>query len=281
MSGRILLLLAMLFSQPALAVDTLDKIRKSGVITIAHPANTPPFSFMDGGEPTGYSINLCRQVVDNMALQLGMQQIRINWRTASTPDALQLVADGSVDMGCGTTSITLSRQEKVDFSNEIYVATGGLLVNSRSGISNLAGLNDKRIAVIRGTTTQGRLSTALGQRGLRAILVPVSNTDEGMQALGSGKADAYATDREILLGYLKASGDSSSRYALLAELFSVDPYALVLPRGDSDFRLAVNRGLSDVYRNASLDDVFGRWFGPGAEPSHTLRTIYLLNSYQD
>ena len=280
MPGRLFLLLALLFSQPALAVDTLDKIRETGVITIAHPANTPPFSYMDGGEPTGYSINLCRQVVDNMALQLGMQQIRINWRPATTPEALQQVADGSVDMGCGTTSITLSRQQQVDFSNEIFVATGGVLVTSRSGISNLAGLNGKRVAVIRGTTTQGRLSTALGARGIRAILVPVSNTDEGMQVLNSGKADAYASDREVLHGHVKASGDTQ-RYTLLAELFSIDPYALVLPRGDSDFRLAVNRGLSDIYRNASLDDVFGRWFGPDAEPSHTLRTVYLLNSYQD
>ena len=280
MYGRTLLLLALLFSQPALAVDTLDKIRKSGVISIAHPANTPPFSYMKGGEPTGYSINLCRQVVDNIALQLGMPQIRINWRTATTPEALGLVADGSVDMNCGTTSITLSRQEQVDFSNEIFVATGGVLVISKSGITNLASLNGKRIAVIRGTTTQGRLSSALGQRGIRAILVPVSNTDEGMQALNSGKADAYASDRELLLGHAKASGDSQ-RYTMLAELFSVDPYALVLPRGDSDFRLAVNRGLSDIYRNATLEEVYGRWFGTGSEPSHTLRTVYLLNSYQD
>lgn len=280
MYGRTLLLLALLFSQPALAVDTLDKIRKSGVISIAHPANTPPFSYMKGGEPTGYSINLCRQVVDNIALQLGMQQIRVNWRTATTPEALGLVADGSVDMNCGTTSITLSRQEQVDFSNEIFVATGGVLVSSKSGITSLAGLNGKRVAVIRGTTTQGRLSTALGQRGIRAILVPVSNTDEGMQALNRGKADAYASDRELLLGHAKASGDSQ-RYTMLAELFSVDPYALALPRGDSDFRLAVNRGLSDIYRNASLEEVYGRWFGTGSEPSHTLRTLYLLNSYQD
>ena len=84
MPARMLLLLALLFSQTALAVDTLDKIRKSGVITIAHPANTPPFSYPQGGEPTGYSINLCRQVVDNIALQLGMPQIRINWRPATT-----------------------------------------------------------------------------------------------------------------------------------------------------------------------------------------------------
>ena len=280
MYGRTLLLLALLFSQPALAADTLGKIRESGVITIAHPANTPPFSHMQGGEPTGYSINLCRQVVDNIALQLGMQQIRINWRTATTPEALRLVADGSVDMNCGTTSITLSRQEQVDFSNEIFVAAGGVLVNSRSGISSLAGLSGKRVAVIRGTTTQGRLSTTLGQQGAMAILVPVSNTDEGMKALNSGKADAYASDRTVLLGQATAAGDPS-RYTLLPELFSIDPYALVLPRGDSDFRLAVNRGLSDIYRNASLEEVYGRWFGPGSEPSQTLRTVYLLNSYQD
>ena len=280
MSGRMLLLLALLFSQPALAADTLGKIRNSGVITIAHPTNTPPFSYMEGDEPTGYSINLCRQIVDNMALQLGMQQIRINWRAATTPESLQRVADGSVDMGCGTASITLSRQEQVDFSNEIFVAAGGVLVTSKSGITNLAGLNGKRVAVIRGTTTQGRLSTALGQRGVKAILVPVADTDEGMQVLNSGKADAYASDRAVLLGHAKASGDTQ-RYTLLADLFSIDPYALVLPRGDSDFRLAVNRGLSDVYRKSSLEDVFGRWFGPGAEPSQTLRTVYLLNSYQD
>ena len=280
MYGRTLLLLALLFSQTALAVDTLEKIRSTGVIRIAHPANTPPFSYMKGGEPTGYSINLCRQVVDNIALQLNMQNIRINWRAATTPDALRLVADGSVDMNCGTTSITLSRQEQVDFSNEIFVAAGGVLVTSKSGISTLAGLNGKRVAVIRGTTTQGRLSTALGQRGIRALLVPVSDTDEGMQALGSGKADAYASDRAVLLGHAKSSGDTQ-RYTLLAELFSIDPYALALPRGDSDFRLAVNRGLSDIYRNASLEEVYGRWFGSGSEPPHTLRTVYLLNSYQD
>jgi ABC-type amino acid transport substrate-binding protein len=134
--------------------------------------------------------------------------------------------------------------------------------------------------VIRGTTTQGRLSTTLGQQGAMAILVPVSNTDEGMKALNSGKADAYASDRTVLLGQATAAGDPS-RYTLLPELFSIDPYALVLPRGDSDFRLAVNRGLSDIYRNASLEEVYGRWFGPGSEPSQTLRTVYLLNSYQD
>jgi ABC-type amino acid transport substrate-binding protein len=155
-----------------------------------------------------------------------------------------------------------------------------VLVRSGSGISNLDGLAGKRVAVMRGTTTQGRLSSALGQRGAMAMLVPVSSTEEGMQALNNGKADAYASDRTLLLSQAKATGNPS-RYTLLQDLFSIDPYALVVPRGDSDFRLAVNRGLSDIYRNASLEEVYGRWFGAGSEPSQTLRTIYLLNSYQD
>jgi ABC-type amino acid transport substrate-binding protein len=280
MSGRFLVLLFLLFSQPALAADTLGKIRESGVITITHPADSPPFSYLQGDEPTGYSINLCRQVVDNIAVQLGMPQIRINWRTASTPETLQAVAAGNADLGCGTTSITLSRQEQVDFSNEIFVDTGAVLVKAGAGIADLYGLDGKRIAVIRGTTTLKRLSTTLGQKGARAILVPVSSTDEGMRALDSGQADAYAADRTVLLERANAH-DGRTRYSVLPEVFSVDPYALVLPRGDSDFRLAVNRGLSDVYRNARLEEVYGRWFGPGSEPSQTLRTVYLLNAYQD
>ena len=117
MYGRTLLLLALLFSQPALAADTLGKIRESGVITIAHPANTPPVSYMQGGEPTGYSINLCRQVVDNIAQQLCMKQIRRNCSTAKTPETQLLDAYGSVYMNCGTTIISKTRQDQIEFSH--------------------------------------------------------------------------------------------------------------------------------------------------------------------
>lgn len=280
MFGRILMLLALLFTHAALSAGTLNDIHKSGTIHIAHPENTRPFSYFDNGEPTGYSINLCRQIVDDIASQLGLDNISIKWRTASTPEALRLVADGVVDMDCGITSITLSRQQRVDFSNEIYVATGDVLVHADSGIKGLAGLAGKKVAVIRGTTTDTRLAKALEQQRIGAKLVPVSSTEDGIRALDLGKADAYAGDRTVLLGMVKAA-DNSSGYALLSELYSIDPYAFALPRGDADFRLAVNRALSDIYRNASLEQVYGRWFGPGSEPSQTLRTIYILNAYQD
>lgn len=283
MFGRSLLLLVLLFCQTALAgkpPDTLADIRNSRSIDIAHPVNAAPFSFDDEGVPAGYSIDLCKEVVDNIAAQLGIESIKINWREASTPEGLRLVADGVVDMDCGVTSITLERQERVDFSNEIFVAAGGVLVLENSGIKGLVSLADKTVAVIRGTTTEQRLARALERKHISAKLVPVKNANDGLEAVSTGKADAYAADRMVLVALVADSGEPE-RYAMLTEMFSIDPYGIVLPRGDADFRLAVNRALSDIYRSVALDQIFKRWFGPTAEPSDLLRTVYVINSYQD
>lgn len=283
MNGRYLLLLILLFCQPAMAerpTDTLQAIKKSGSIRIAHPVTAPPFSFMQDDEPVGYSIDLCREVVDNIAVQLGVDSINIKWRSASTLEGLRMVADGVVDMDCGITTINLSRQERVDFSNEIFVAAGGVLVLNESGIGGLVSLADRKVAVMHGTTTHKRLAKALERKHVNAKLVPIRNTDDGMLALDTGKADAYAADRMVLIA--KAAGsEEPARYTMLTEMFSADPYALVLPRGDAGFRLAVNRALSDIYRGPALDQIFPRWFGPGAKPSELLKTMYILNSYQD
>jgi ABC-type amino acid transport substrate-binding protein len=235
---------------------------------------------MENGEPTGYSINLCRQIISLIAKQLGREDIRIRWRSASTAEALRLVADGVVDMDCGITSITLSRQQRVDFSNEIYVNSGDVLVQAGSDIKRLADLDGKKIAVIRGTTTDKRLADMLRLQGRSARLLPVMNLQDCLLALDTGKVDACAGDRTVLLGQV-AAAEKPAHYALLGELYSTEPYALVLPRGDPDFRLAVNRALSDIYRNSTLQQLYGRWFGPDAVPSLSLRMIYILNSYPD
>jgi len=273
----------MLSSAPVLAAsppDTLSDIQKSAVIRIAYPENVPPFSFVENGEPTGYSINLCRQLVSLIAKQLGLDNIEIRWRSAGTAEALRLVADGVVDMDCGITSITLSRQQRVDFSNEIYVNSGDVLVEADSNIKRLADLDGKKVAVIRGTTTDMRLADALRQLGSNARLLTVMNMQDCVTALDTGKVDACAGDRSVLVGQVVAAKDPA-RYALLGELYSIEPYALALPRGDPDFRLAVNRALSDIYRNSTLQQIYGPWFGTDAVPSLSLRMIYLLNSYPD
>jgi ABC-type amino acid transport substrate-binding protein len=110
--------------------------------------------------------------------------------------------------------------------------------------------------------------------------VKIADAKEGMAALESGKADAYAGDRLVLIAQVTESKDPS-RYAMLKEMFSVDPYGFALPRGDSDFRLAVNRALAGVYRGAALEQIFVRWFGPDVQPSEVLQAVYMINAYPD
>ena len=278
-----LLALASLTGQAAFAGDTPDtpaKIKGGKTITIAYDAAGAPFSFTKNGEPTGYSIDLCREIVTNLEEQLGIDDIKIHWRAGSTPERLGMVEKGDADIDCGTTSITLERQEKVDFSNPVFVESGGVLVLEDSGIHGLISLADKKIAVMPGTTTEKRLLDALERKHIKAELVGISSSLEGMAALESGKADAYAGDRLVLISQVTESKDPG-RFAMLKEMFSVDPYGFAIPRGDADFRLAVNRALADVYRGAALDQIFVRWFGPDAQPSETLQALYLLNAYPD
>lgn len=261
--------------------DTLRKIKTTSTINIAYPDNALPYAYTnDKGEPEGYSIAICKRVVASLAEQLGLAGIKINWKKGNTPERLEMVAEGKVDMDCGTTSITLSRQEKVDFSNEIFVESAGILVLSNSEITGLADLAGKKIAVIPGTTTEKRLSRALKQKLISAAVVEIQDAKQGIAALTKGKADAYAGDRLVLVGQVTESADPS-KYAMLADQFSIDPYGLVLPRGDTDFRLAVNRGLAQIYRGGAIETIFFKWFGSKAKPTALLKAVYLLNAYQD
>ena len=278
-----LLVLTTLVWQPLMAgntPDTLAKIKSSRTITLAYAAAGAPFSFTKDGEPVGYSIDLCKEIVTSLEQQLGIDDIKTEWRVGNTPERLSMVEKGDADIDCGTTSITLGRQEKVDFSNPVFVASGGVLVFEKSGILGLISLADRKVAVMPGTTTEQRLLKALEHKHITAELVKIKDTNEGMAALESGKADAYAGDRLVLIDQVTKTNDPG-RYVMLNEMFSVDPYGFALPRADADFRLAVNRALAGVYRGAAVEQIFVRWFGTDLQPSEVLQAVYLINAYPD
>jgi glutamate/aspartate transport system substrate-binding protein len=278
-----LLAVISLIWQPALAgaaPDTLGKIKSSQTITIAYSDNSLPFSFTEDGKPSGYSVDLCKEIVDSLKQQLGLEDIKVQWKAANTPERLRMVEKGEADLECGTTSITLDRQEKVDFSNEIFIESGGVLVLADSDMQGLISLGGKKVAVIPGTTTEKRLAKALERKHVNAEMVKIKNAKAGIEALNARKVDAYAGDQLTLAGEVAQSKDPS-RYAMLTQQFSIDPYGLALPRGDADFRLAVNRALARVYREGAIEQIFVGAFGPDAEPSDILKVVYLINAYPD
>jgi ABC-type amino acid transport substrate-binding protein len=281
---RIAALVAFL-AAPALlhaqALDgTLKKIRDSKTVTIAYRTDALPFSFEENKQPTGYTVDLCKRVVASLEQQLKAQPLQVKWVAATSQNRMELVQKKQADMECGSTTATLSRMEMVDFSSPVFVDTTGLLVRKASGAKSLGGLAGKKIAVVGGTTNQKALEAALKKSLLSATVVTVKNRDEGIAALEAGTVDGLASDKILLVG-LAGKVKDPSQYELLADDLGFEPYAIVLPRGDASFRLAVNRALAQIYSTDAIVEIFRRTFGPNVAPSPALIVMYGLGSYPE
>jgi ABC-type amino acid transport substrate-binding protein len=270
---------ALLLVQSAMGQELdgiLKKIKDSKTFTLGHLTSAPPFSFPGPDRrPVGYSIDLCTHIANKIQEQLGIN-LKLNWVPVTTDNRLDMVASGKVDIECGTSTASLSRQQRVDFSLMTFVDGGGLLTKKDLTLRAVADLADKRIAVIPGTTTETALSKFLKEEFVSVQTVPVKNHVEGLAAIEKGSADAFASDRGILVGLAVTSKDPSA-FALPNVLFSYEPYGFMVRRNDAAFRLAVNRALAGLYRSGDIGAIYERWFGAFGKPSPALQLMYLLN----
>jgi glutamate/aspartate transport system substrate-binding protein len=273
------LIVALTMAGRALAQDldgTLKKIKESSTFTLGYLTSAPPFSFPGPDKrPVGYSIDLCTHIASRIQQQLGVN-LKLNWVPVTTDNRLEMVASGKVDIECGTSTASLSRQERVDFSLMTFVDGGGLLTKKDFNLRATADLTDKRIAIIPGTTTEAALSKFLKEEFVSVKYVPVKNHVEGLAAVEKGLAEAFASDRGILAGLAVTSKDPTL-FALPGILFSYEPYGFMVRRNDAAFRLAVNRALSGLYRSGDIAPIYDRWFGVFGKPSPAIQAMYLLN----
>jgi glutamate/aspartate transport system substrate-binding protein len=259
---------------------TLDKIRESGVITLGHRETSRPFSFIGtDGQPTGYSVDLCLQVVAGLRQSLKLPELKVAWLAVTPGDRIPKLVKGAIDLECGSTTITFSRMEQVAFSHMIFVDGGSLLASAQSGINTAKDLGGKRVGLIPHTTTQKALAQALAAAGVQPTIVNVTDHGEGLRALEEGKIDAYASDR-ILLAGLQSTVKDPAKLKLSSEFYSYEPYALMMRRGDNAFQANVNRTLSHLYRSG-LVQIYERWFGTFANASPLVKDLYLLHTWPD
>jgi glutamate/aspartate transport system substrate-binding protein len=259
----------------------LKKIRDSRTVTIAYRPDAMPFSYEQDKQPTGYTVELCKRVVASLEQQLKVQPIAVKWIPATVQNRLDLVRTGKADMECGATTATLSRMEVVDFSSPVFVDVTGLLVRKAAGAKSLADLGGKKIAVVEQTTNQRALGAALKGALVSATVVPVKSRDEAVTALEAGTVDAMAGDKVLLQGLAGGKLKDPSQYELLGDDLAIEPYAIVLPRGASSFRLAVNRALAQIYSSGAIVQVFRGAFGPETKPTPALLVMYGLASYPE
>jgi polar amino acid transport system substrate-binding protein/glutamate/aspartate transport system substrate-binding protein len=257
---------------------TLNRIKATGTITFGYRDNAVPFSYQDrDGRVKGYSVELCTRVAGSIQKDLGMSELKIEWLPVEASNRLDYVISGKVDAVCGTTTMTLGRMQKVEFSLPIYVDGGSVLVRARSKLTKLTDLSGKKVAVIAGTTTEEELGRGLDSRGTKATLVQVKTAAEGMALLDKGSVDAYAADR-VVLAYLKLRSPSPDAYAFVTGDFSYEPFGLPMRRDDPDFKLAVNRALAAIYRSGDIDPIFQRWLGALGVPGPLLHAMFYLSA---
>ena len=276
---------AVLCCGPAMAQatsPTLAKIKAAKAINVAYSPDSAPFSAVGAGTapPEGYSIELCKRAIAQIARAVGEPQLNVNWLPGSVEQRLQMVASGRAELECGNTTQTQARLASVDFSNLIFIDGGGLLVKAGAPLNRVADLAGKRVAVLKGTTTEQRLQQLLQLRNVQATIVPIEDPGVGLSLLEAGSVDAYAGDK-VKLTALALTSREPSRLALVAEDLSYEPYAFALPRNDSALRLEVNRALTRVYMDGEIERIYAQWLGKLGQPSGLLAMMYLLNSIPD
>lgn len=256
-----LLCLALGASLPASAIaeDTLDKIRQTRTITLGNREAARPFSYLDADKkPVGYSVDLCLRVVETLRKELKMPDLKVKYVTLSGAERIPKLMDGTVDLECGSTTNTKARQEKVDFSYTIFVA-GMKILTADKGVTQPASLSGRKVALSKGTTSE-KLFTQMRDAELGSMqLVSYPSNAEAFKALQSGQVVAFPQDDILLMGML-ASAPDAQKYSLTDSYLSIEPYAIMVRKGDEALLSAVDRTLRGLYSSGQINAIYERWF---------------------
>ena len=248
--------------------STLERIAEKGVMTIGFVPDAPPLSFVDeDGDPVGYSIDLCKHIASAVRDTLELEKLDVEYKPlVSMEERLDAVESGAVDIECGATTVTMSRRERVDFTLMTYITGSAILSMKKSPIRTLDDAAGKKIAAIRGTTTEAviRSFSDLNQYPIKLALIDTH--DEGMRVLNEGLVDGYASDRAMLMGLVFRAENAENEYSMSRGALSFEPYSMMIRRGDSEFRLIADRALAKLYRTARIRRLHQIWFGRLGEP---------------
>jgi glutamate/aspartate transport system substrate-binding protein len=276
---RVIAAVSLLVAGTGAFADALSDIKRTGVIRAGYAEASVPFSFATKeGVPQGYSIELCKRAIAGIAKAAGVASPKTEWVVLTPATRVDAVASGKVHLECSTTSATLGRREKVDFSIPIYLDAASIMSRRSSAPKGqLSDLQGKKIAVARGTTTLTAVERGLARRFVKAQIVPVATVADGFDMLKAGKVDALASDRTHLVGSFIGAGGAEG-LMVFPEALSYEPYAIMLPRGDAALRLAVDRSLAEVFRGGDIEQIYKDWLAPLGDPSPALIALYLMNA---
>jgi glutamate/aspartate transport system substrate-binding protein len=240
---------------------TLDKVRSAGAITLGVRDASIPFSFVDQNqEAVGYSIDLCTRVAEAVKRELRMPSLEVKRQVVTSANRIPLIANGTVDIECGSTVNNLERQQIVAFSDTTFLVYTKLIAKKASGIHSMQDLKGKTVAVTSGTNTMQKVTALNAQMNLGLTIIPGKDHAESFMLVETGRAAAFFED-DILLAGLAANSKAPGDYALAGiEGMDADPYALMIRRDDPAFKKLVDATLKQTFASREIFAIYDKWF---------------------
>ncbi len=258
--------LVLSLAAPALAETTLEKIARTGVLTIGTRTGSPPFGFINrNNEWVGFAIDLVEQAVKPAVERKLGKPIKIEKKESTPPTRIPLLSSNAVDLIAGTMTHTRSRDEQVDFSITYFVTGAQFLVRKGSPIKGIDDIAGKRVAAQQGSTN----ARIIRERVPTAVLREFPDQPAAFQALVQGQVDAYTNDGIQLAG-LKAKAPSPGDWEIVGDFYSYEPYGMAMRQNDSAFRDIVNVGLMEAIESGRYMELYDKWFGPKGDVPYPL-----------
>ena len=239
---------------------TLKRVKETGSIRLGYRESSIPFSYVNRpGDPIGYSIDLCNEIVEEVSKELGGIEIGVAYKKVTSETRIPAVRSGEIDLECGSTTSNFERQKQAAFSPIFFVAGTKLLVPRDSGIASYRDLKGKTVVVTAGTTNEAAIRALSDKQKLDIDIAIGKDHADSFAMLEAGKAAAFATDDVLLYG-LVATTKSGDRYRIVGDYLSYDPYGLMYRKDDADFAAIVDRTFSHLAASRELVQLYNKWF---------------------
>ena len=247
--------------------DTLKKISDSGSITLAYRESSVPFSYLEApGKPIGFGMDIAGKVVDAIRQSSGKKEIKIAYQAVTSQNRLPLVANGTVDLECGSTTNNAARAKDVAFAINYFYASSRLLVKKSSKIKRLGDLAGQTVATTTGSTSFGQLRKLSLEKNLNLSVVPAKDHADGFLLLEAGRAQAFVMD-DILLAGLLANAKNPADYEIVGEPLQTEAYACMLRKDDPAFKKLVDATLTGLMKSGEFEKLYKKWFQSPLPPS--------------
>jgi glutamate/aspartate transport system substrate-binding protein len=241
----------------------LDRIKERGSINMGHRESSVPFSYIgDDGKPQGYSVDLCMKVIDAIKEEIEMPDLKINLVPVTSQTRIALMANGTIDLECGSTTHNLTRRKQVDYLPTTFITGTKIASKKGSGITEIEDLEGKTVALSLGTTNEKAIKRVAEEKGINIKTIMVKDHPQGWLALETGRADAYASDHVLLYGLISKS-KNPEEFQVTGRFLSYDPYGIMVPKDDSTYRRLGEVTLADLMRSGEAEAIYNKWFNPG------------------